>query len=218
MGALIDTLTEVAKAERPTFNFASELRSFVKNEIRRLKNEGEPLPEWVDKAAALGLMLVNDNKQRSGLRQGGVRLYAAAAGTKASDKIEAIILDEKENVYVRAAAAKELANADPETKLFGKLMKVYDALPREVVKGIVESAGHAPKAPGAEAFVIHFLEDAANDRGNERFNLLFIWDPLGLPLTPKLRACLEGLKDDPRLGHNIPNAIRRMEQKQQRQQ
>jgi len=211
MAPVIDALREVAKAEQPAFTFASQFRHLVDNEMQRLKKEGEAAPPWARDAADLGLMLANDPKQTMGQRQGGLELYAAAAGEEGSETIEAFVRDEKADVELRMTAAVQLEHTSPETRLYGALAPEYDTLDRLVRAGLLWSASQSPKAPGAEAFIIKYLKgEEAKVVGA---SLTILWS-MRLPLTPKLKAALLALENDPRVGPEIPGIIQRLERNQ----
>ncbi len=230
MSMLIETLTEVAKAERPAFDFGSPLNSFVHKEILTRRRKGQPNPPWVQKAAELGLMVAKSPEPSDYERACGLSVYAAAFGEKAAETIEAFVQDDEADVKLRAAAAWALPEARPDTKLYGLLAAKYDTLPRKLIKAIAESAARSPMVPDAEAFVIRFLKDADNHKDCLRlfmgfeaqqdahmhcFSVFSAFGLFELPLPPKLRACLEDLRNDPRLGRHIDSEIRRFEREQE---
>ena len=207
MSVLIDTLTEVAKAEGPTFNFVPQLRLLLGDEMRRIEFDALPTPPWVQKAAGLGLMLLRDHRQAIAHRRNAVSLYAAAAGQAAAPTLEALVWDEKLPSQVRSAVVSELLKVNPESEVFVELAKRYDSLPRDLARALGGPAARAKEAPGAEAFVIRFLKDKKLIGGSR----VFVVGQLRLPLTKALRTALEELEKHPVIGVQARAAIQRLE-------
>jgi len=214
-GQLIDTLTEVAGEEESRFKrqLPYVLARAVRRNLAALEDSGQPAPPWADKAADLGMMLASPDQPLE-QRVSSLPLYVAAAGAKAADVIEALVLDEDTDPRLRAVAASELPAASPRTKLYATLAERYEGLPRELRKALAPCAVQALQAPGAEAFVVRSLRD--NDLRPELERLLESWKLP--PLSAELKAALRELGNDPGWVSFLAHKILRIERLQREQE
>ncbi|NQT21359.1 MAG: HEAT repeat domain-containing protein, partial [Planctomycetes bacterium] len=162
IGEVIAALQDAARAEPPALDMPAilgDIRSPVEAGLRRAKKNGEPAPAWQGQAAALGLMVMNDDRQPDGRLWGATHLYGLAGGARATAALEALALDENASDNLRAAAAEAAWQTNPETKVFVKLTEKYATIEKELRLRFGAHAAQARNIPGAEAYVIRCFKD-----------------------------------------------------------
>ena len=157
-------------------------------------------------AADFGLMVATDQKRATDARHDGLETYVAAAGAKSAGTVETLVQDEKVDTDLRAIAAEQLLTANPQTTLYTALLPRYDTLPAPVRGALARAAGQAKDVPGADAFVIRYLNDKS-----AKMNRFHVMMGLSLPPTPALIAALKELEKDPELGVHVKNVIQQLE-------
>ncbi|HUU68870.1 MAG TPA: hypothetical protein VM186_05065 [Planctomycetota bacterium] len=181
----------------------------VQIELRKLRTQGKPMPDWARKAADVGLAAACDPMREGSARREALGLYAAAAGAEAAAQLEALAQDDRQDVAVRSAAVEFDLQVNPETKLLATLAEKYPTLPKYLREALGQHAARAPKAAGAEALFILYLKD--RELGEQRRWRFFF--TLSLPPTPTLMAALKELEHDPEIGDDVQKAIKRLEEK-----
>ena len=76
-----------------------------------------------------------------------------------ADEIEALVLDDKLDVYLRAQAVHLSVRGGEKILIFQKALKSYDTLPAEVACALAASACNSLQADGAEALLMRVIED-----------------------------------------------------------
>jgi len=196
------------KAREQTIQLSSllgDIENTLRNETRRMSREGKPAPDWFPKAAELGKMLMDDEKQPT-LQCSGMLLHCFASGAAGVAALEACVLDDNLPEEMRTAAAQTAVELNPQTRIFQSLAGKYADLKLRLRERFATIAPQAATAPGAEEFVILCLKDA--ELGRQRRSVLNI---LRLPATPPLIAAVKELSNDKDLAPAIENAIHRLE-------
>lgn len=180
------------------------LRNAAQAARSRHQREGAPLPDWLPPAAEAAWK--EAVAPESADRHGALSLYVAVAGQdEAAGRVEALVRDEARDVHTRLTATNLLPQAAPRTTLYRDLLKDYEKLPTELRRSLAGSAGQSREAPEAEAFVIRALKDE-EIRDDYRMG---ICRSIRLPETEALRAALEELRQDPRVGGAVQGVLDR---------
>ena len=207
--AMIELFARMAKAGDGASNgIAVYLRGGVRDELRRLKDHGEPAPDWAKTIADSARAIASNAELKVYFRQDALALFACAAGADASDFLEAMALNEKENAQLRSAAARSALQVNPETKLLTACIESYDKLPWNTRADLARAAARSTKTPGAEAFFLRFLKDP-----QVRSFRVEALNSLQPPVSDTLLAGLKELEQDPKIGAQVAKAIQRLERK-----
>ena len=196
--------------------FRGALLQLMIGAARRLHDQheqhGAPLPAWLDEAAQVGWAMANDSARQLSDRRSALRLYAEAARENATERIEALVRAEDQQLVMRVRAAGLLSTAAPATTLYRDLLAQYDKLDSSLREALAVSAAQSEQAPQAEGFVIKAVKDAELEE-HARRSIVF---RIRLPGTPALRAALEELKNDDRMRHPAESVLRRWDQEADR--
>ena len=212
-GELIPALTQLAKNKRDKFDVAPVLGNLsIGMRQSRRQMEAEPPPAWLEQAAALGLMVMNDEKRQAYQRESGMFVYALAVGADAAADLEAMALNEKLNDVLRSAASEAACLAHRETRVFVTLLERYARMKNDLRGQLALRASKVSGAPGAEAFVIRYIKDSEIHYARRK-NVLY----LELPATPALIAALKELENDPDLGVHVKRVIQRLEREKKQE-
>jgi hypothetical protein len=179
----------------------------------RRDDDGGKTPAWFERAAKVAWKMGIDPTDQ--IRHQALQLYAHVAGREeAANRLKKLVLDETADEQSRIAAARQIRQVLPKTRIYKDLLDRYEDLSKSLVYQLATLAGQSRDAEGAEEFVIKALGDG----GLEEHQRRSICYSLRLPESAKLRAALENLQKDPQLENGVQLVLRRWERDQRRVQ
>ena len=203
---LLAALQQVAKDRPDLLSDAVEAADVLRTEIEQARNEGRPDPPWTRAAGDLALQMAAAADFYHA-REQAMPLYRVALGPKAAQTIEAMVLDEHIDPGLRAAAASQLFDAKSDTKILPAFTAKYERLPVDLRDALGSAVARTAEAEGGAEFLELFLADKQMPTDRRRIAVF----RLRLQPTPRLRALLDKLANDPDLGNAIAQAIKRLD-------
>jgi len=208
--ALAKLFARMAKdGDRGSNTIAVFLIDGVREELRALKEQGKPAPDWAKTIADTARAIAGDAELKVYSRQEGLSLFACSAGADASGFLEAMALDEKQDPQVRSEAARSALQVNPQTTLLAACLQSYGKLPWSARADLGRAAARSMKAPGAEAFFLRFLKDP-----QLRIFQKEALNSLQRPASDSLLAGLKQFEQDPEIGLEVTKALQRLQPKQ----
>ena len=205
--ALLYRLIELARKGDAHLEYCGEVQSLVWRALAWIEQDKLPEPEWLPRAAELGLIVARDARLPNDARSHGLGLYANAARPDPLAVLDEFLLDDDVPMPLRVSAASSIKSCRrPGVNGYEHLLQHYDRLPFDVRYSLVRNL--YDNSPGRDELLLRALDDPELKQTVARY---FYPPPTR---SPKLEAAFAKHADDPVIGRVVKRWMKSWEEQE----